>query len=745
MTTETRRVVCNFCHARCRVVVHSANGHLVDIEEDRSDPRVDAIFPPTRACIRLRGAREWMYHPDRVNFPLRRVGEKGEGKWERISWVQALDEIAVKLTKIKEKYGAEAIAATTGTGRTHAEYLGRFCNLLGTPNITGASTICFSPANLVSAIMFGWNIRSRVGLILDSVGGEPLTKTILLIGINPAQAFPRLWHSMRQGKSLGVKIIVIDPRRTQSADMADMWLQLRPGTDTALLMSMINVIIDERIYDKEFVNDWCYGFDKVVERAKDYTPEKVAKITWIPAEKIREAARMYALNRPAVAVHAMGIEHLQDNFQAIQARYILTAITGDVDAPGGEYLPGPSILMPTYEIECEHMLSAEQKQKQLGADRFRALAWPGRDLMQPHVKKAWGVGWGAARLDAMGHAPIMYRAILTGRPYPVKAVITTYSNPMLTQPNVKLVYEALKALEFYVVADYWLTPSAQFADYVLPVASWLERPYMTDFSGHESSIYGGESGLPSAIAGEYEHKTDFEIFRGLGVRMGQQEYWPYETLEEAYDAALKPAGLTFKDFMAKDGFHFPPPKFRKYLSTGFGTPTGKVELYSTIFEKLGYDPLPYYEEPFESPVSTPELMKDYPLMLTTGGRFHPMFHSEHRNIESSRKRHPQPRVQINPETARRLNIENGDWVWIETLQGKVRMKCLYFDGINPRVVHAEHGWWFPELPGEEPWLGGVWESNINVLTADDPDVCNKIGGGWPLKTRLCRVYKAKVY
>jgi anaerobic selenocysteine-containing dehydrogenase len=196
----------------------------------------------------------------------------------------------------------------------------------------------------------------------------------------------------------------------------------------------------------------------------------------------------------------------------------------------------------------------------------------------------------------------------------------------------------------------------------------------------------------------------------------------------------------------KDGIDFPPDEYKKYESMGgFGTPTGKVELYSTIFEKWGYDPLPHYEEPKESPLSTPELAKEYPLMLITGGRFQPYFHSEHRQIESIRKRRPEPLVQIHPETAKKLGIEDGDWVWIETPRGRVRQKCTYFDGIHPQVVHGEHGWWFPEIPGEAPWLGGVWESNINVVVDDDPNRCNPISGGWPLKTALCKVYKVMKY
>jgi anaerobic selenocysteine-containing dehydrogenase len=232
----------------------------------------------------------------------------------------------------------------------------------------------------------------------------------------------------------------------------------------------------------------------------------------------------------------------------------------------------------------------------------------------------------------------------------------------------------------------------------------------------------------------------------LGIRLGQEEYWPWKTLEEAYDYRLKPLGHNLEDFVTEKGGYFGfPLEYRKYEKKGFATPTGKVELYSTILEKLGYDPLPCFKEPPESPVSSPELAKEYPLILITGARFQPMYHSEKRQIDSLRKQHPQPVVQMNPQKAAELGINDQDWIWIETPRGRVRQKCQYFDGIDPRVVCAQHGWWFPELPGEEPWLHGVWESNINVVTDDDPEHCNTISGGWPLRGLLCKVYKVKKY
>ena len=254
---ESKRVVCEMCHSRCRVVIHSENGRLVDIEEDRSFPLVDNISPPTKACLRLHGAKEFMYHPNRVNFPLKRVGDKGEGKWQRIPWQQALDEIAEKMGEIKNNYGAEAIASTDGTGRTRHQWIDRFHNLLGSPNHVGINTICFAPCIGTGTAIFGWPLRHRMGLTIDKGGDGTLTKSVLLIGLNPSQTTLRMWKSLQDAKKMGVKIIVVDPRKTQTAEIADIWLQIRPATDTALLMSMINVIIEEGLYDKDFVENWA--------------------------------------------------------------------------------------------------------------------------------------------------------------------------------------------------------------------------------------------------------------------------------------------------------------------------------------------------------------------------------------------------------------------------------------------------------------------------------------------------------
>lgn len=734
---KVTKTVCRWCHSSCRVAVEVRNGRLVRITENKEHPNAELFSRVIRACPRARMAAEWFYHPDRLNYPLKRGGERGEGKWQRISWEQALDEIAAKLKNIKESYGAEAITTSKGTGRTDDYYRARFLNLLGSPNNIGQGMICWSVNNMVSSAILGWPSN-------NTVYRPGITRCLLLIGTNPAQSVLRSWLSILDAKKQGAKLIVIDPRLTETAARADIWLQLRPGTDTALLMGMINVIITEGLYDREFVDKWCYGFEKLAERAREYSLEKVAEITLVPADKIREAARTYATNRPAACHSRMGLEHLSNSVEALHARFILPAITGNIDVAGGDvFLGGPLKIVSEAELELNEKVPAQQRGKQLGAERFRLMSWVGYDFVQQNVKRVWGRQL-PRNYHCLAHAPTVFQAILTDKPYAIKAMLTLANNPLVAFPNTKLVYEALKKLDLFVVMDYFLTPSAELSDYVLPAASWLERPMIATLADVSSAIHVGEAALPCEVEGEYDRKRDYDFWRGLGVRLGQEKYWSWQSLEEAYDYRLAPMGYTLKQFMnEKGGYYLPPPEYKKYENKGFGTPTGKVELYSTIFERLGYDPLPQYEEPAESPVSNPELAKEYPLILITGGRFLPMYHSEWRQVDSARRQHPAPIVQLHPQKASEMGISDGDWVWIETPRGRMQQKCQYFEGIAPKVIHAEHGWWFPELPGEEPWLHGLWESNINIVTNDDPQQCNRLSGGWPLRASLCKVYKVE--
>jgi len=727
---EIKKVVCIQCHSACRQAVEVEDGKLIRLGPDLDFPKAELFAPIVKGCPRARAIKEYIYHPTRLNFPLKRAGRRGENKWKEISWNEALDEIADRMQKLITQFGPETIGTTAGTGRTTDEFRSRFFNLLGSPNIVGQAEICYGEYLALMYAMFGWRIFPVV---------QAETQCVLIWGGGAPRYWNALWRNIIKAHQGGKKVIVIDPRQIDTTRHADLWLQIRPGTDCALAMGMLNYIIEEKLYDQEFVEKWCYGFDKLSERVKPFNLKKVAEITWVGEEKIRTAAEWYATIKPAALTHGLGIEHSVNSMETLQAVFSLRAITGNIDVKGGDVFPTPyPHIIHEQELELLDKLPPEQKKKQLGADRFRLISREGFEVTQQYVSRAWGklALNRSSQFQSFAHAPTLYRAILTEKPYPVKGLITLSSNPMVTQANTKLVYQALKNLDLYVVVDFFMTPSAQLADYVLPGTTYLERPWLWAYA----MILGSERALPSVIPGKYERWSDYKFWKGLGDRLGQKEYWPWEDLEEVYDYRLAPSGLSFREFMNRGGFAAGDGGYKRYEKTGFGTSTGKVELYSTVLEKLGYDPLPIYREPYESPISNPELAKEYPLILITGGRFLPYYNSEHRQIETHRRHYPWPVMEMNPETAKSLGIKDGDWVWIESPRGRCKQKCKYFPGIAPQVVHAQHGWWFPEDPGEEPSLHGVWKSNINILTDDDPDYCNPINGGWPLRALLCKVY-----
>ncbi|KXA97449.1 hypothetical protein AKJ39_03295 [candidate division MSBL1 archaeon SCGC-AAA259J03] len=733
---KNKKSICMWCHCHCPVEVHVEENRLVGFEVDGEHPHGNLYEEASKGCLRRANARKWFYHPSRLDYPLKRTGDRGEGKWEQISWNQALDEIAGKLDRIVDEYGPEAIATSRGTGRTEDEYRARFFNLLGSPNIIGATEVCFGPAVAVSSSLLGW--------MPWPFPRRGITESILVLGTN-VHSYQNVFTLFFQAQEEGAKLIVVDPRETEAAEKADMWLQIRPGTDAALLLAFMNVIIEEGLYDEGFVEEWCHGFEELVKHVKGLTPAWASEITDLPEEDIVEAARVYGESEAACSFHGMGIEHQPNAMQTLQARFSLPALTGNLDISGGDIISGPfTDVTLEQDVDAWERISKKQKKKQIGSDRFRLQSWKGYDLVQEeNVKETWGKKCGGSMDLSLAHAPSVYRAVLDEDPYPVKALLTVASNPLLTQPNVKLIYEALKKLNLHIVQDFFLTPTAMMADYVLPAASWLERPYLYNGYGFGSFLMGAERAVPPKIEEKYNRRTDFQLWKELGRRLGQGEHWPWNNLEEAYDDRLEPMGKTFKEFMDENRWSSSKKKLKKYKDIGFGTPTGKVELYSTIFEKLGYQPLPEFREPPESPRSKPSLADEYEYILITGGRFQPYYHSEWRQIEGFRRIRPDPLAQIHPETAERQNINDGDWVWIETLRGKIKQKCEYFKGISPNVIHVEHGWWFPEKKAERSNPRGFRNSNANILTDSDPENCDPIGGNWPLRAGVCKIYKAE--
>jgi thiosulfate reductase/polysulfide reductase chain A len=732
---EIKKAGCCFCFANCAVLVHVKDGKVTRVEGNKESP-----ISHGHVCERVGYAAKWLYHPDHLTYPLKRAGNRGEGKWQRISWDQALDEIAEKLLQIKAQYGAESLVFAEGTYRGSPFWpRSRFASLFGNPqNITHPGISCMLNCNSMAMSMVG-------GIF----AAPPMSRTncLVLWGQNPAESSSRMMTSIKRRMEKGnFKMIVIDPRRTQVAEKADIWLQIRPGTDGALALCWLHVIINEGLYDKAFVEQWTFGFDKLTERVQEYPPYKVAEITGLPAEQIIASARMFAAVKPAVLVRGLATDQIGPNSTRVeQARIALRAVTGNLDNEGGNLISGvgPIIngkkFIRESNLEMLDKISPEVKKKQIGFDRFKLMTWDGYEQTAQHFQRVHGEP--ESSMHRLGITPpLVWKAILRGEPYPVKAMITWGSNPLMWSANTKTTYDALKSpnLELHVVSEFWLTATAELADYVLPIASWLEKPMCSTYEDFSETVFAGDQAVPPVG----ERRDEYSIWRELGIRMGQEEYWPWKTYKEVIEYQLKPLGVTYEQLIDAGFLRSDKREFKRYQRNGFPTATGKAELYCTALEKLGYDPLPYYEEPPESPASTTELAQEYPLILSTGGRFMPFFHSEYRQLGiGMRERHPEPLLDIHPDTARKLGIAEGDWVWIETRRGRIRQKARFNAGILPDVVNAEAGWWFPEKPGAEPSVHGVWESNANVLTANDEEFLDPLTGGWANRALLCKVYR----
>lgn len=693
------RTSCGMCHGGCGVLVYTQDGRITRIEGDPDSPLNKGAL-----CAKGLASLQHVYNPARIQYPLVRTGGRGEGKWRKISWNEALNGIAAQLERIKGEFGVEAIAIGQGTGRHHFSFTIRFANALGTPNWCAPGMAqCFLPRVTASKLTFG-------DLIICDYYGTTQPACILVWGHNPVHTSPdgEMGFRFLQSWKAGSKIIAVDPRLSETAAISDLWLQIRPGTDAALALAMIKVIIDENLYDRHFVSSWTSGFEQLRERVGNCTPEWAEQITWIPAGKIVQAARIFATTKPACLEWGVALEQTPNCLQNLRALAVLTALTGDIDIPGGNVF-GMHILR---QFPAGYdWLSTEIQDRRLGADRFKLLS--SRDALTPTA-----------------HAPTVFRAMRTGEPYPVKAFLIFGNNALLTYANPQEVHQALLNLDLLIVTDLYMTPTAELADIVLPAASWLEVDSVRGYPLRAENVVL----VQQKITQVGEARQDQEIMIELARRLKLP--WGTESLEEIMDYQLEPLGVNFRQ-MKERGYISVAPKYLKYRNSGFATPSGKVELYSSVLERLGYDPLPAYAELPESPFSEPDLNKNYPLILTTGSKSPVFFHSEGRQIPYLREVEPDPMVEINPETARKFGIEEGSWIWIETLRGRITQKVRLTNGIDPRVIHAPHGWWFPEMPSPDH---GLWQSNANVLTRNGPPY-DPAMGSYQLRGLLCKIYK----
>ena len=732
-----KRTACQQCSNWCGVLVHiDDHGQIKKILPDKGNPLGKAGL-----CVKSASSIDFHYHKSRLNFPLKRVGQRGEGKWQRISWNQAMDEIAEKLSHIKDESGPEALAYVGGDHRPNDAWSHRWCNLFGTPNIFYQGKNCGSAELLMDMAVLGYPILFLTGI-------KPgVTKCILIWGSNLAETNHRIFKLCKAAKDRGAILVVIDPRRTKTAEYANIHLQPRPGTDGALGLAMLNVIINENLYDKQFVENWCLGFEELKDYVQGYTLKEAEKITWIPRKDIEKVAKTYATNKPSHITWGAAVAHFGKGEEgdavkaAAQCKSILRSICGNLEIEGGHpFRDSDETLALIENMHYDKILDHPLRTKDsVGAENYRISSLRAYRVFREAMSHAYPKGFSGAYFLMGTSSGSIWEAILNRRPYPIKAIITQGSNPLVSMGNSKIIYRALKDrnLDMHVSMDFFMTPSSALADYVLPAADWLEKPFFIGQFGGMGFYFAGEQ----CVLPLYERQDDYIFWKDLGTRLGQEDYWS-EMVDKMFDTILSPLEVTFHELLKKKEPWIAFSRSAKgYEKRGFGTFSGKVEFVPSILKKLGYDPLPRYGEPPRSPASASDMAQEYPLILVTTGRVKNYYFSCYRQIEVLRKRYPHPLLEIHPETALELGISDGDDVMVETPEGKIRQKAKLTDKIDPRVVHADSHWWYPEKPCKEPSLGGVWESNINAITFDDPKY-NSFEGDTPISALLCKIYKA---
>lgn len=645
MNEQCVKTYCRICWAACPVVLTIENGHVKKAEGDGC-----------QLCPMGQSIPQIVHAPDRLLYPLK----KEANGFKRISWDEALNFITKKLQELSANGEPQALAIHTGRGVIHYDlryYIKRFADAYGTPNMFSVGSQCAIGRMLGNGLTFG--------LVTPAPAADfENTNCVVIWGCNPAASN---FHSMRRLQNSikrGAKIIAIDPRPTGLAKKADIRLMPKPGTDRALALCMLDIIIREKLYDKDFVIRWTTGFDELVESINNLDMEKVRSVTGVPLESIHEAARLYATSGPACIVQGNALELHEDGVQAIRAISILLSICGNLDIPGG------SIINPGYMLD---ELSPDIKMTELKA--IGAETYP---LFHQYYRE--------------GQQNLLADTILEEKPYPIRGMIVTGANPIATSPDTKKIIASLDKLDFLVVMDLFMTGTAEQADIVLPASTFLERVELCDL--RNLCPFPRIALIPEVIPTQGESWPDWKFWVELARRMGYKKYFPWKDIKEANALRLGSLGMTIEQLEEKpEGIPW-PEKYKKYEEKGFSTPSGKVEIYSKTLEQLGHEPLPAYEIP-----GSPE----HEMILSTGARFNEYIHSRFRNIPSLRNRRPEPLAEISPETARKFGFGDGDIVNIKTQTGELEIKVKTEDGIFPGVVFIPDGW---------------EDTNANLLTDD---------------------------
>ena len=687
-----KRGVCSFCSQSCLVDAYIKDGEIIKVEGCKSLPG------PNRGnlCIKGSALRQAIYNPERLLYPMKRVGKRGEGKFERISWDEALTTVAEKLLESKEKYGPEATMAYIGHPKWFRAQLGMFTNAFGTPNLGTDSSTC-----AYARMMAYESCLGKTGK-----GGQPDAKnckTLLIWGVNQMISRSNLWSKgFLENVDQGINVIVVDPRCTATTEQATIHLRPIPGTDGALALGMARVMITEGLYDKEYVEKYTFGFEEYKEYVMDFTPEKVEKITGVPAAEMVAAARMFGTQRPSALQMSSSpvVQHL-NGVQNVRAIVLLCALAGSYGVPGGLNAPGkgkPS-LYGTYPASCPARVNADK-----GLCYKEFPAWENMVLHASQVTR-------------------MTDYLLGEGDYPVHTLLGFGMNHHMW-PRPDKMEQAFEKLDFIVNSDIYMTDTCRYADIIFPVGTAQEREQIQIVGKGMVTLFQPIVPPPGEV------KTDMDILIGLAEKMGLNLDEPaLHSYEDYLRSMLKPTGLALEELRANpDGLPTKQEiksKTSEDILNSIKTPSGKIEFVSQVLENCnmpGHDGLPVYKDWRETlPVD------EYPLVLSTGCRKPQFYHSRTYRLPWLTELEEYPIIELHPKTAESLGMADREVVKLCTPVGSMEMP-LYFDtSCLEGVVHVYHG---------------AGDTDINYLI--DDHYYDPISGFPGFKSYCCRLEKKEV-
>ncbi len=687
---EIRHTICSICnpHSHCGIDAYVRNGKIIKVEGSNANPRSKGTL-----CSKGAASRQYIYNKDRIRTPLLRRNQKGSGQFEPISWEDALDVIGDRLNKIKKESGPESVAFFVGFCKWMRPFVKRLTYSYGSPNYCDESSVCYAATKMAAVLNYGYPALPQLAK----------AKCLLVWSNNPFYTNTSSVRRLLGAKESGLKIIEVGPLLTPLTAHADIHLRLRPGTSGALALGIAHVIIEEGLYDQDFVEEWTNGFEDYRAYTSQFTPEKTAEITGVSKNLIQQAARLFAKTKPgALLSGASPTVHHTNGLQNHRAILSLIGLTGNFDREGGNYV------IPRTWLSDANGLNTRQLEYE---------APPPWSEMAPRISIKTFPVWN--RLFNETQAMRLPYRIQNSDPYPIKAILGFGLNYRMW-PGSDFMKKQLKSLDFFVNIDLFMTDTCKLAEIVLPACTSFERSELKFYS-EDYVIW-----TTPVIQPLWESRSDPDIIFDLAKRIVPDDDLMAEGYEANIDWILEPTGLTVKELKAyPTGLNLkdiPKPPYEKYKKSGFPTLSGKMEFTSSILTEEGLDALPTYREPKHSPISTPELAKDFPLILTTGARLPMYIHSRTFRMPWTKRLRPEPSLDLNPIDAEKRGISQGDRVRLSTPRDSIEVLANLTEIVPPGVINIFHGFRKPE---------------INVLF--EPDYLDPISGFPGFKSLLCNV------